>query len=103
MFPSRHVLPQTPIIPIALADTVIQITVRTDKAATTRWLGHFTPFSRPVGTPSAERASSNFRGEFQPGDAHRLAKRNGLGNAKVAVARKIAVILHHMWIDGTEF
>jgi hypothetical protein len=22
---------------------------------------------------------------------------------KVAVARKIAVILHHMWIDGTSF
>jgi hypothetical protein len=23
--------------------------------------------------------------------------------AKVAVARKLAVILHRMWIDGTEF
>ena len=33
----------------------------------------------------------------------RLAKRNGLRKAKVAVARKLAVILHHMWIDGTEF
>ena len=33
----------------------------------------------------------------------RLAKRNGLRNAKVAVARKLAVILHRMWIDGTEF
>src|ERR1700682_6272568 len=33
----------------------------------------------------------------------RLAKRNGLGKAKVAVARKLAVILHRMWIDGTEF
>jgi transposase len=33
----------------------------------------------------------------------RLAKRNGLRKAKVAVARKIAVILHRMWIDGTEF
>jgi hypothetical protein len=32
----------------------------------------------------------------------RLAKRNGLGKAKVAVARKLAVILHRMWI-GTEF
>jgi hypothetical protein len=30
----------------------------------------------------------------------RLAKRNGLGKAKVAVARKFAVILHRMWIDG---
>jgi hypothetical protein len=32
-----------------------------------------------------------------------LAKRNGLRKAKVAVARKLAVILHRMWIDGTEF
>jgi transposase len=33
----------------------------------------------------------------------RLAKRSGLRKAKVAVARKLAVILHRMWIDGTEF
>jgi transposase len=33
----------------------------------------------------------------------RLAKSNGLRKAKVAVARKLAVILHRMWIDGTEF
>ena len=33
----------------------------------------------------------------------RLAKRNGLRKATVAVARKLAVILHRMWIDGTEF
>ena len=33
----------------------------------------------------------------------RLAKRSGLRKAKVAVARKLAVILHRMWIDGSEF
>ncbi|WP_420392893.1 IS110 family transposase [Acuticoccus sp.] len=33
----------------------------------------------------------------------RLAGRAGLKTAKVAVARKIAVILHRMWLDGTEF
>ena len=33
----------------------------------------------------------------------RLAKRNGLRKAKVAVARKLAVIMHRMWIDETEF
>jgi transposase len=32
----------------------------------------------------------------------RLIKRDGLRKAKVAVARKLAVILHRMWIDGTE-
>lgn len=30
------------------------------------------------------------------------AKRSGLRKAKVAVARKLAVILHCMWVDGTE-
>ena len=33
----------------------------------------------------------------------RLAKHCGLRKAKVAVARKLAVILHHLWIDETEF
>jgi hypothetical protein len=33
----------------------------------------------------------------------RLAKRNGLKKAKMAVARKLAVILHRMWVDGTPF
>ena len=33
----------------------------------------------------------------------RLTKRTGLRKAKVAVARKLAVILHRMWLDRTEF
>jgi transposase len=33
----------------------------------------------------------------------RVAKRSSLRKAKVAVARKLAVILHRMWVDGTEF
>jgi transposase len=33
----------------------------------------------------------------------RLAKRTSLRKAKVAVARKLAVILHRMWIEGTRF
>jgi transposase len=33
----------------------------------------------------------------------KLAKRIGLKKAKVAVARKIAVILHCIWVDGTSF
>ncbi|MBM3653481.1 MAG: IS110 family transposase [Alphaproteobacteria bacterium] len=32
-----------------------------------------------------------------------VAKRRGLKRAKVALARKIGVILHRMWIDGTDF
>lgn len=32
-----------------------------------------------------------------------VAKRAGMRRAKVAVARKLAVVLHRMWCDGTEF
>jgi transposase len=33
----------------------------------------------------------------------RIAKRTSMKNAMIAVARKLATILHRMWIDGTEF
>lgn len=33
----------------------------------------------------------------------RLAKRSGLKKATVAVSRKMAVVMHRMWLDGTEF
>ena len=32
-----------------------------------------------------------------------VAKQAGMRRAKVAVARKLAVVLHRMWRDGTEF
>jgi transposase len=32
-----------------------------------------------------------------------LARRSSLKKAKVAVARKLAVIVHRMWRDGTPF
>lgn len=35
--------------------------------------------------------------------AMKLARRAGMKKAKVALARKLAVILHRMWIDGTSF
>ena len=34
---------------------------------------------------------------------YRLMKSKGRKRAVVAVARKLAVILHTMWSDGTEF
>ncbi len=33
----------------------------------------------------------------------RIAKRRSVKLAKVAPARKLAVILHRMWSDGTDF
>ena len=35
--------------------------------------------------------------------AHRLWKRIGFKKAKIALARKLAVVLHRMWCDGTDF
>ena len=32
-----------------------------------------------------------------------VAKRRGLQRAIVAVARKLAIVLHRIWIDGTTF
>jgi transposase len=32
-----------------------------------------------------------------------IAKRRGMARARVAVARKLATILHRMWSDGTQF
>lgn len=34
---------------------------------------------------------------------HRLWKRIGFKKARIAVARKLAVILHRMWCDGTDY
>jgi hypothetical protein len=33
----------------------------------------------------------------------RIAKRSGAKLAKVALARKLAVVLHRMWINETDF
>ena len=35
--------------------------------------------------------------------AMKLARRAGMKKAKVALARRLAVILHRMWVDGTPF
>ena len=32
-----------------------------------------------------------------------VAKRRGTKKAKVALARTLGVILHRMWVDGTDF
>ena len=35
--------------------------------------------------------------------AMRIASRRGMAKAKVALARKLAVVPHAMWVDGTGF
>ena len=35
--------------------------------------------------------------------AMQIARRRGMKKAVVALARRLAVILHRIWVDGTEF
>jgi len=35
--------------------------------------------------------------------AMQIARRRGIKKAIVALARRLAVILHRIWVDGTEF
>ena len=35
--------------------------------------------------------------------AMKIARRRGMKKAIVALARRLAVIMHRIWIDGTEF
>ncbi len=35
--------------------------------------------------------------------AMEVAKRRGLKRARVALARKLGVVLHRIWVDGSEF
>ena len=37
------------------------------------------------------------------GRGMQVAKRRGMARARVAVARKLAVILHRMWVDKSAF
>ncbi len=39
----------------------------------------------------------------EAGGGMTIAKHRGMARARVTVARKLAVILHRMWIDETEF
>ena len=35
--------------------------------------------------------------------AMEIARRRGMKKASVALARRLAVIMHRIWVDGTEF
>ena len=38
-----------------------------------------------------------------PGPGVQIAKRRGMKKAIVALARRLAVIMHRIWVDRTEF
>src|SRR6516162_11861201 len=54
------------------------------------------------GVTSAYSADEPLRRRARSAEC-RSAKRRGSKRAKVALARKIGVILHRMWIDGTTY
>ncbi len=56
-----------------------------------------TDFRLLVVDPAAERWSS------LRSWAMRIAKRRSVKAAKVALARKLAVVMHRMWSNGTDF
>ena len=37
------------------------------------------------------------------GQGGQIARRRGMKKAIVALARRLAVIMHRIWVDGTEF
>jgi len=47
--------------------------------------------------------NSGARGSWLKAWGLRVAQRRGMRRATVAVARRLAVILHRMWVDETDF
>ena len=43
------------------------------------------------------------RGDARKAWAMQIARRRGMKKAIVALARRLAVIMHRIWVDGTEF
>jgi hypothetical protein len=61
---------------------------------------------RQTGSPIPDRSGRvHPNPDFQQTYAFtmKIAKGRGMARARVAVARKLAVILHRMWSDETEF
>lgn len=60
-----------------------------------------------VRTALYEAANAMITLSVRPSDlkrwALRIVKRRGAKRAKVALSRKLAVVMHRMWIDGTDF
>ena len=61
------------------------------------------PGIRPAGAAASVLLSLVKRWSVLKAWGVRLAKRVDIKKAKTAVARKLAVILHCIWVDGTEF
>jgi len=58
------------------------------------------------GPKTHERFTRNLECKPDSRERHnspRIARHRGMKKAIVALARRLAVIMHRMWVDGTEF
>ena len=84
------------------------LTPRRHQSGTIDWTGHITRMGDISMRGALCEAAASLLMRVQSYSAlkawgMRIAKRSSMMCAIVAVARKLAVILHRMWIDGTEF
>ena len=77
-------------------------TTGTTPARLRRWCGRVGS-RRCTSNPSKARSSGPCSSAALKAWGMRLAKRSSLKKAKIAVARKLAVVMHRMWRDGTPF
>ena len=66
------------------------------------------PWPQTIGSRSAIAQNRAWtedcpRNSDRDNEAAQVAQRRGMKRAKVALARKLASVLHRMWVDGTEF
>ena len=54
-------------------------------------------------TEAAQSMLRSTRWSWLKAWAMQIAKRRGMKRAIVALARRLAVIMHRIWVDGTEF
>ena len=52
---------------------------------------------------SSEHAAASKKWSWLKAWAMQIARRRGMKKAIVALARRLAVIMHRIWVDGTEF
>ena len=53
--------------------------------------------------PSDQIVSYTVKWSWLKGWAMKIARHRGMKKAIVALARRLAVVMHRIWVDGTEF
>ena len=64
---------------------------------------NYAPSWNVAPTDNVRRVSPTRKWSWLKAWGMRVAQRRGMRRAIVAVARRLAVVLHRMWVDGSEF